>query len=630
MAPRNRATGHVPAAPSRSDDGFGPLLVSLGVLSAIVLPFFVFSLASDDSMREVKLFSQAIGGACVLLGFAVRRHGPPAQPPERSRAASLTAKALLLALALAFVSGLVNGGHADPLGALAVLGPLALLSAGTSRIGAAVSDRVFVALSLSGVATALLALGQRFAGFPRLPLQFPEPRFLTTALLGNPGDVAAALTFPAVLLWAAALSAESRPRIRLLAFLGLGIVLLGLGATESVMPILAVLSGMLLHVLFDLRRRLLPFAAGLTLLAIAVFSTGAGTRILIKVQELRSGQIERVVTQRDIGIEAAREMIRIRPWFGVGPGCYSNAFVPARLLAEGRLRRRMVHFSDSSHFENAHCEPFTLAAECGLPAAFFGLLSLGALLVGLIARHRKTGRSLPGSRDIGLLFALLASFTVLSLASFPLRLSVTSGPAAYIAGLAWSALLGTRLAIVETRERKRRVGLVLLAATLTLLAFVRLLATLWQAEGEERLRELGEASPPLKLALLPDAKSCLRRSLLLRPRRSSSWLALGSILRFDQDLEGAWKALLYSHSLEERGETDLNLGRVALERGDVPTSSALFVRTIWIFPRLLDSVPDEALPASLEVDVRAIEGRLPLGGAVPPLPPSVASRSFFP
>lgn len=628
MAARNRATGLESVASSRLDDGLGPLLVPLGVLSAVVLPYFVFSLASDDSLREVKLFSQVVGGACVLLGFAVRGREAPA--PGASRIASPARWLLALALAWTFGSLLVNGGHVDPLVAVSMLGPLVLLSAGASRNGAFVAERVFAALSLAGVVTAFLAFGQRFAGFPRLPLQFPEPRFLATALLGNPGDVAAALTLPGVLLWARVLSGDARPRTRVLSFVGLVIVLLGLGATESVMPILAVLAGMLLYVLFDLRRRLVPFAAGAALVALTAFGTGAGSRMLTKVQQLRSGQYNRFVTQRDIGIESAREMIGQRPWFGVGPGCYSSAFVPARLLAESRLHRRMVHFSDSSHFENAHSEPFNVAAECGLPTAAFGILSLGALLAGLVAIHRRAGRGDSNSPDSGLLFALLASLAILSVASFPLRLPVTAGPGAYIAGLAWTALRSPGTPASETRERKRRIGFGLLAASLVVLAFVRLAATLLQAEGEERLRQLGDSAPEIRLALLPSAKSCLQQSLLLRPRRPSAWLALGSALRLDQSFDEAWESLLRSLALEERGETDLNLALLALERKDISSSNALFRRAVWVFPRLIEAAPDAALPANVELDIAEAESRLTLGGPVPPLPPVAAARTFFP
>ena len=98
-------------------------------------------------------------------------------------------------------------------------------------------------------------------------------------------------------------------------------------------------------------------------------SSGGARRAVEKAAQLRHGNVAAATTQRDIGILAAREMIRARPLVGVGPGGFSNAFVPARIAAEERVSRRLVHLSDSAHFDNAHSEPLTLAAECGLPAA---------------------------------------------------------------------------------------------------------------------------------------------------------------------------------------------------------------------------------------------------------------------
>ena len=49
-----------------------------------------------------------------------------------------------------------------------------------------------------------LAALQRFGGVLRLPVEAPEPRFLATALIGNPGDVGAALVV--VSTWVASIN----------------------------------------------------------------------------------------------------------------------------------------------------------------------------------------------------------------------------------------------------------------------------------------------------------------------------------------------------------------------------------------------------------------------------------------
>ncbi|MDL1950833.1 hypothetical protein FBQ97_13610 [Acidobacteria bacterium ACD] len=72
--------------------------------------------------------------------------------------------------------------------------------------------------------------------------------------------------------------------------------------------------------------------------------------------------------------------------------------------------------------------------------------------------------------------------------------------------------------------------------------------------------------------------------------------------------------------LEERGETDLNLGRLALESGDERTATALFVRAVWILPSLLADVPEDAGRAAIELEVREREAALTRGTPAPRLP----------
>lgn len=615
--------------------GSGPLLLPLGVLSALVFPFLVWSVASEDSLREVKLFAQAIGAALAIAGLVFQKTS--GEWILRHRALRVIGACSGAALALVFFSSVANAGHVDPLVVVALLGPLALLAAGSTQAGKNMAGSILGILGLAGIFSGALAFGQRFAGLPRLPLQAPLPRFLPTALLGNPGDVAASLVIPSVALWAVAASVSASRRARILSLLGFGLVLLGIGSTESVTPILAVLAGMILHSFFDFRRRLVPLAVVLILSAGALWATGSGARISEKVRELRSGQIGRVLTQRDIGIFAAREMILRRPFLGVGPGAFSNAFVPARLLAEKRIGRRLVHLSDSAHFENAHSEALTLAAECGLPTAFLAICAFVLILFGLVLRHRASRvAEREGRAAAGTLFALMGSVAILSLGSFPLRLPAVSGSIAFVAGLALS----------EVRKRedespvpaaaaslvpfgKWRAGMLLGGAGLALLAVARLLATLWQAQGEESLR-LASENPERRVELLEEARNGITRSLLLRPRRATAWLSLGSTLRLGRDPDGARTAFLRSFSLEERAETDLNVALVSGGRGDPQGATALFVRSVWVLPRLVDSLPEDVSAAAIQMEVDERERSLASGGSPPSLPPEVSAHGFFP
>ena len=594
-----------------------PALVFVGILGALTLPFLVFSTASSDALRETKLLVQALGAALAMLGLA-RSGALPAL--GRGLAARVAAFGLLAALALALLSALANADVVDPLTAAAILSPLALLLAGASRPGARVRPAAAIALMTAGAATGALAGLQRWAGLFQMPLDVPEPRFLAAGLIGNAGDVGMALVLPALLLFTRAAEPGAPGGPRCLAALGLLATLVGLLATEAVAPALAFFAGAAVFVAFDLRRR---FPALLVFLAAALLAipTGAGRRVLLKADEVRRGDLASATTQRDIGLLAGREMIRARPFLGVGPGAFSNRFVSARLGAEERTRRRLVHRSGSAHFDNAHCEPVTLGAETGVPAALAAMAAAGALFIGLLARRRRASDAVArGSIDA--LFAGLFAFALLSLADFPFRIAVASGPAAFLAGVALRRVEGED----ERPDVPARGGRALLAALavfLVALAAVRSLATFAQADGETLLRDAASAPPEAaseKAELLSAANASLSRAITLRPRSATALLAWGSVQSLRGEREVSYALYARSVRLEERAESDLNLGRAASALGRDQEARALFVRSVWIQPRLLDALPPGERDAVAAAVASASEG-LKQGGRVPPAPP---------
>jgi tetratricopeptide (TPR) repeat protein len=161
------------------------------------------------------------------------------------------------------------------------------------------------------------------------------------------------------------------------------------------------------------------------------------------------------------------------------------------------------------------------------------------------------------------------------------------------------------------------------ALFLVALAAVRSLATFAQAEGETLLREAASAPEEAaseKAELLSAANASLARTVALRPRSATALLAWGSVqsLRGERELSYA----LYARSvrLEERAEGDLNLGRAAVALGRGQEARALFVRSVWIQPRLLDALPPGERDAVAAAVTSAEEG-LTHGGRVPPAPP---------
>lgn len=606
-------------APPASEDAPDGRIVPAGVFLALVLPFVVFSTASSGALRESKLLAQALGSVLALVGLAAGGAWGWGPPKERGLASRFAPFALAAALILALASGVANAGVVDPLGLAAVLSPLALVAAGLSRDGSRWGARAATAVCLAGALSGLLAAAQRGLGLFRLPLVAPEPRFFAAGLVGNPGDLAMALVVPAVLLFATAADAMRPPHLRGLAAAGLAATLLGMAAAEAVAPALAFGAGALVYVLLAPRKRL-PALLALSLAGAIVAVSGGARRGLEKAAQLWRGDVAAATTQRDIGVLAGAEMIRARPLLGVGPGAFSNAFVPARIAAEERSKRHLVHLSESAHFDNAHSEPLTLAAECGVPAAAAAALGLLALLAGLVRMRHGPGSEANPTTDA--LFAMLVAGLVLALGGFPLRLPVASGPLAFFLGLAWRRT-APRPATDAPPPYAARAGFAAAAALLLVLALVRSAAVSSQAEGEALLREaasLPDEAGPERAALLSASRERLRRAVALRPRDATALLAMGSVSWLEKDLEQAHALYARSVALEERAESDLNLGRVSRALGREADADALFRRAVWILPRLAKALPPGVDRERIVADVDAAARALAAGGRAPSMP----------
>jgi tetratricopeptide (TPR) repeat protein len=298
--------------------------------------------------------------------------------------------------------------------------------------------------------------------------------------------------------------------------------------------------------------------------------------------------------------------------------------VRARLAAEERVARRLVHLSSSSHFDNAHSDPLTVAAEAGVPAALTLGAALGILLAGLLGAARREGRR-PGGDLVPAeaLLAAVAAILVLALANFPIQIVPVSGPFALLAGLSLARIGGR---VTPPVRPASKAGLLLLALLLAAGVTLRLVSGLALARSESELKVAATTQGAERRDLAASALADARLAVALRPRRATAHLALGSALASLADVDGAVAAMERSLDLEERAETLLNLGRLALARGEAPTARDFFVRSVWIFPSLASAIPPAGEPEDVVARTAALEAALASGGTPPKLPPRLRSR----
>ncbi len=129
---------------------------------------------------------------------------------------------------------------------------------------------------------------------------------------------------------------------------------------------------------------------------------------------------------------AALEMTRRRPLLGYGPGTFGAEFVPHRLAAEIRSKRRFVTPLLTSSYAEAHSDYLQVFSDAGVPAGVLALAACGGLLVMAVktAWRRTTPEAI-------VLAAVLATGAAAALTWFPLQRPITAVPLLLAAGRAW-------------------------------------------------------------------------------------------------------------------------------------------------------------------------------------------------
>ncbi len=156
---------------------------------------------------------------------------------------------------------------------------------------------------------------------------------------------------------------------------------------------------------------------------------------------IRAGDWDRLTTYRTGAWAAALEMARERPLTGWGPGTYATEFVPHRLKAEIRTRRRYVNPLLTSSYSEAHCDYLQAFAETGIPGGLAAIVAFGALATALARRIA----TLPALRPEGaILLGILAAGAAAALTWFPLQRPISAAPLLLAAGRSWRLAAGNR------------------------------------------------------------------------------------------------------------------------------------------------------------------------------------------
>lgn len=391
--------------------------------------------AFDGPKRLIALVGIALAGiAAILFG---REGAPPwaerlraAGPPARRAAAGLAAAALAIALlaALASPRRVLSLDAIRSVAIFAVLLPLGA-SAAVGRGRNWLAATFLGATAINAVVSILESRGL----FHPFALETAGDRQETGAYAGNVGYLAITLALGAVLALGLVLTAR-RTSVRLASGALLVLFAAALLVNQNLTALTSTLAGagVLFLVLYG-RRAALPIAAALLAVALGVAGYAPLRHRASEVfAAARHGDWDTLVSFRGGAWAAAVEMTRERPLLGYGPGTFGAEYVPHRLSAEIRERRRFVAPLLTSSYAEAHCDYLQVFSDAGVVAGLAVLGAVGCLFaaVGTAAWRRRCPETV-------ILLAVLAAGATAALTWFPLQRPVTAVPLLLAAGRAW-------------------------------------------------------------------------------------------------------------------------------------------------------------------------------------------------
>lgn len=386
-------------------------------------------------------------------------------------------------------------------------------------------------------------------GIELLPMQpLGAGRFVLTGLTGNPAD----LSIAAVLLIPLLLKDHERTEAKRWWILP---VLLAIAAVLT-QTIAAILSIIAIVIIWILHRYGFSVKHWVVLAVIAVVVAGSFTttsRFRFALKSLQEHNWYMVFSARSDSWQAAAQMMRDHPLFGIGPGCFSHSYYPSRLLWLERHNLKSPGRGFATHFETAHCDPLQVGAEMGVVGGIWMLL----LILILLRRHRKDS----------LLLLSAAAATPLLLFHYPSHIAVGMLPMALVLGQLLSQ--GPLVPLAQGSKVSRRciaVGVLCLAVWCLLWQARRASSTLWQGRAQ-RVAEAAMAQQSPQIALtLRALESRANADITHRPEEAAwLWRLIGRCRLAQRDARGAESAFRTSFALWPHEETELGLG-LALER----------------------------------------------------------------
>ncbi len=398
--------------------------------------------ASFDAPKRLAALGGASVAAFAAFGFGRRGRKLAQAWRETPSAGRIALLAVSFGLLWCGLSALLSPLRSASLDAFRTMLLYSLfLPLGASRATARGKGLLVAALLLATTVNAALSLAQS-RGLSLFRLQTFGTRNETGALAGNVGYLALALAVGSVLALGLVLSARSSA-VRIVAVGALLLFLAALVVNRNLTALVSLAAGGCVLLVVRLRRRsILAIAAVVaTLAGAATLSAPLSHRVAEAAGMIRAGDWDRLTTYRTGAWAAALEMARERPLTGWGPGTYATEFVPHRLKAEIRARRRYVNPLLTSSYSEAHCDYLQAFAETGIPGGLAAIVAFGALATALARRIA----TLPALRPEGaILLGILAAGAAAALTWFPLQRPISAAPLLLAAGRSWRLAAGNR------------------------------------------------------------------------------------------------------------------------------------------------------------------------------------------